>query len=93
MKLTPSILQNEFIGLYAKVVKSSNPYCVGIYGKVINETKNTFTIKQKDQDKIVVKNISIFHFVLPDKSIIEVDGKILNKQPENRIKKNIRRHW
>ena len=93
MKLKSSFLQNEFIGLKAKVIKSSNPYCIGIYGKVINETKNTFTINHNDQDKIIAKNISTFHFILPDKSIVEVDGKFLNKRPENRIKKNIRRHW
>jgi len=41
VKITPAILQHEFIGLNAKVVKSSNPNYVGIKGNVVNETHNT----------------------------------------------------
>ena len=46
IKATPSIVQHEFIGLEATVVKNSNPTAVGISGKVVNETRNTFTILQ-----------------------------------------------
>jgi RNase P/RNase MRP subunit p29 len=44
MKVTPSIVQHEFIGLETKVVRSSNLHVVGISGRVVDETRNTFTI-------------------------------------------------
>ena len=74
MKVTPLIVQYEFIGLEATVVKSSNPTAVDISGKVVNETRNTLTILQNDAQKVVVKDTSVFHFVLPDGTVVEIDG-------------------
>ncbi|MCW4020108.1 MAG: ribonuclease P protein component 1 [Candidatus Bathyarchaeota archaeon] len=93
MKATPSILQHEFIGLEVKVVRSSNPSCTGICGRVLDETQKTFTILHKEKEKVIVKGTSLFHFTLPDRSVIEVDGKVLVGRPEDRAKKVIRRHW
>ncbi len=93
MKITPSILQHEFIGLRAKVVQSSNPSCVGICGRVLDETRNTFTILHKQEEKTVVKVISVLHFTLPDGTVVEVDGKVLVGRPEDRVKRVSRRHW
>lgn len=93
MKVTPAILQHEFIGLNAKVVKSSNPNYVGIEGKVINETQNTFVITHKSRNKIIVKETSIFHFTLSDGTVVEINGKALVGRPEDRIKKRLRRLW
>ncbi|MEM3479359.1 MAG: ribonuclease P protein subunit, partial [Candidatus Bathyarchaeia archaeon] len=62
------ILQDEFIGLNVRVVKSTNPSYVGLRGKVIDETKNTFKVLCKNNEKkslIMVK--WIFHFTLLDK--------------------------
>ncbi|MGD8544361.1 MAG: ribonuclease P protein subunit, partial [Candidatus Bathyarchaeota archaeon] len=53
MKVTPAILQHEFIGLNAKVVRSSNSHYVGIKGKVVNETHNTLVITHKNKNKTV----------------------------------------
>mgnify|MGYP000585275332 CR=1 FL=1 len=94
MKVTPDIIRYEFIGTEAKVVKSTNPSCVGICGKVIDETKNTFKILCKNgKEKILIKENCVFHFTLPDKTVIEVDGKVLIGRPEDRVKKIIRRRW
>jgi len=93
MKVTPSILQNEFIGLKARVVKSSNPVCEGISGKVSDETRNTFTILHKEKEKVIVKEASVFHFTLSDGTVIEVHGEVLVGCPEDRVKKIIRRRW
>ncbi len=93
MKVTPAILQQEFIGLNAKVVKSSNPNCVGIEGKVINETQNTFVITHKSKNKTIVKETSFFHFTLSDGTVVEINGKALVGRPEDRIKKRLRRRW
>ena len=93
MNVTPSIVQHEFIGLDVMVVKSSNPHTVGISGKVVDETRNTFTILQNDNRKVVVKDTSVFDFVMSDGTVVEIDGKVIMGRPEDRIKKRPRRLW
>jgi len=93
MKVTPDIIRYEFIGTEAKVVKSMNPSCVGIRGKVIDETKNTFTVLHNGEKKMVVKDTAVFHFKFSDGTIVEIDGKLLVGRPEDRLKKRMRRLW
>jgi len=93
MKVTPAFVQNEFLGLKAKVVKSTNPGYIGIGGKVIDETRNTLVIRHKNDDKVIVKNTAVFHFTTTDGTIVEVDGNIILGRPEDRIKKRLRRRW
>ena len=93
MKITPSIVQDEFIGLESMVVKSSNPDLVGIMGNVVDETRNTFTMLQNGDQKVVAKDTSVFNFVLSDGTIVEIDGKAIMGRPEDRIKKRLRRLW
>ena len=93
MTVTSSILQSEFIGLEAKVVRSSNQSQIGIRGKVLDETQKTLTISHKDKDKQIIKETSTFQFTLPDKTVVEVDGKVLVGRPEDRAKKIVRRNW
>jgi len=93
MTVTPSIVQHEFIGLETKVVKSSNPDLVGITGKVVDETRNTFTILHDNKEKVVVKEIAVFDFALPDGTIVEMDGKVIMGRSEDRLKKRPRRIW
>ncbi|MCJ7613502.1 ribonuclease P protein component 1 [Candidatus Bathyarchaeota archaeon] len=93
MMITSSIVQDEFIGLEARVVRSSNPDLVGIAGKVVDETRNTFTILQNGDQKVVVKDTSVFGFVMPDGTVVEIDGKVIMGRPEDRIKKRPRRLW
>lgn len=93
MKVTPAILQHEFIGLHAKVVRSLHSNYVGIEGRVIDETRNTLTILHENREKVVIKNTAVFNFTLPDGTVLEIDGKAIIGRPENRIKKRIRRRW
>jgi ribonuclease P protein subunit POP4 len=93
MNVTPSIVQHEFIGLETKVVKSSNSHVVGIAGKVIDETRNTFTILRGNERKVIVKDTAVFNFVMLDGTIVQIDGKVIVGRPEDRIKKRTRRLW
>lgn len=93
MKVTPAVAQLELIGLQAKVVKSKQPSYKGIRGMVIDETRNTLVIRHKNKDKVVVKDISLFHFTLPDGTIVEIDGNAILGRPEDRVKKHFRRRW
>lgn len=93
MKITPDIIRYEFIGTEAKVVKSTNSSCVGVRGKVIDETKNTFTILHEGERKMIIKDASVFHFKFSDGTLVEIDGKLLVGRPEDRLKKRVRRLW
>ena len=93
MKVTPAIVQQELIGLDAKVVRSSHPGYVGIAGRVLDETRNTIIILHENKKKIIIKSTAVFHFTMPDGTIVEIDGKTIIGRPEDRIKKRIRRRW
>jgi ribonuclease P protein subunit POP4 len=93
MKVTPDIIRYELIGTEAKVVKSTNRSCMRIHGKVIDETRNTFTILHNGKRKMIVKDSSIFHFKFSDGTVVEIDGKLLVGRPEDRLKKHVKRLW
>jgi len=93
MKVTPDIIRSEFIGTDVKVAKSTHRDYVGISGKIIDETRNTFTILQEGKRKTVVKDSSVFHFKFSDGTIVEINGNLLAGRPEDRLKKHIRRLW
>ncbi|MCW4033858.1 MAG: ribonuclease P protein subunit [Candidatus Bathyarchaeota archaeon] len=93
MNISSDIVQREFIGFEAKVVTSSNPDLVGLEGKVVDETRNTFTILHNGEEKVVIKDTAVFHFMMSDGTVIEVDGKVIVGRSEDRMKKRPRRLW
>ena len=93
MKVNPGIIRYEFIGTEGKIARSSHADYVGISGKVIDETKNTFTILHNGKTKNVIKNSAIFNFKFSDGTIVEIDGKLLVGRPEDRLKKTVKRLW
>jgi ribonuclease P protein subunit POP4 len=93
MKATPELIRYELTGTEAKVYKSKHSGYIGFSGKVIDETRNSFTIIHEGKRKTVLKEPAVFHFKFPDGTIVEIDGKILVGRPEDRLKKRIRRLW
>jgi ribonuclease P protein subunit POP4 len=93
MKVTPDIIRGEFIGTEAKVSKSKHSGYVGLSGRIIDETRNTFTILHEGKRKKIVKNSAIFHFKFSDGTVVEIDGKLLLGRPEDRLKKHVKRLW
>ena len=93
MRVKPTIAQQEFIGLDVKVAKSSNPHDNGIEGYVIDETRKTFTVLQKGRKKSVIKKQTVFNFTFPDRTIVQIEGRILLGRSEERLKRRIRRLW
>ena len=72
------IEKDEWIGLAAKIYYNEKIF----EGRIIDETKNTITIKTEDGEKKVLKQ----------NAKIEINGKLidtkkLTKRPEERIKK------
>jgi len=93
MKITPNIIRYEFIGTEAKILESKNQGCMGISGKVVDETRNTLVILHNGERKRIIKNLAIFHFNLPDGMVVRIDGKLLVGRAEDRVKKRIKRLW
>ena len=93
INVTSNIIQKEFIGLETKVVRSLNKSSKGISGKIIDETRNTFVILDNGKKKTVIKDTSVFNFIIHDGTVVEIDGKVVKGRPEDRIKKQLRRLW
>lgn len=93
MRVRASIVSAEFIGTWAKIAESTNSYCKGISGRVIDETRNTLTIVHRGKSGIFSKRDNIFHFTFPDKTTVAIEGSLLMGRPEDRLKKHIRRLW
>ena len=93
MKVTSSIVQHEFIGLETTVVKASNPDLLGLKGIVVDETRNTLAILRDNKRKVVVKDNAVFEFVMPDRTVVEIDGKLIVGRSEDRVRKHPRRLW
>lgn len=86
-------MRHELIGLPVEVVGASHEGFKGIKGKVVDETRNTIKIEDDDgHEKIIPKKMAIFHFTLPNGTIIEINGNIMVARPENRIKKRFRKY-
>jgi ribonuclease P protein subunit POP4 len=93
MKVTPDIIRYEFIGTEGKVIASQHKDYVDCEGKIVGETKNTFTFLKEGQAKNVIKESALFNFKFEDGTVVEIDGKLLVGRPEDRLKKSIKRLW
>jgi ribonuclease P protein subunit POP4 len=93
MKVTPEIIRFEFVGTEGKVARSPHRGYVGLGGKVISETRNTFTFLKEGKAKSVIKESAFFNFKFDDGTVVEIDGKLLVGRPEDRLKKSIKRLW
>lgn len=93
MKVTPEIVQSEFIGTCVEVSESPHKGYIGLSGRVIEESKNTFTILQGDKAKHIMKENAVFRFKYSDGTIVKITGRLLAGRPEDRLKKPIKRLW
>ena len=87
-----NLVRHELIGLQVTVIHSSNPTHVGIKGKVMDEMKNMLMISNGVKKRWIQKDLTVYSFTLPDKSIIEVEGaEILGKHADRIKKRSIKR--
>lgn len=83
------LIKGELIGLSVKVISSKNPANKGLQGTVVDETKNTLVVKTAKGKKRLIKQNCVFELEV-GKQRIRVEGKILAKRPEERIKLRLR---
>jgi len=90
MPITPrNIVRHELCGLKV-LVKSPTKAYKQFSGRVVDETYNTLKIETRNGEKVVIKNNCIFVFTLPNRTKVQVDGKLLIGRPEDRIKKHFK---
>jgi len=82
--LKRDLLRHEFIGLDVEVIKAKNQSLIGIQGKIIDETKNTFTIKGKTTKKILKAQVTL---LIKMKQPMIIEGTSLLNRSEDRLKK------
>ncbi len=86
------LIKHELIGLWVEVIDSKNKDYIGIYGEVVDETKNTLRIRSPDgKIRTVIKEFCTFLFYFDDGFIVKVDGKLIKGRPWERIKKRIKK--
>jgi ribonuclease P protein subunit POP4 len=81
-----TLAREELIGLNVTIRECKDPSWIGQSGIILDETKNTFLIKIKDQKKKIAKETAIFEFEYGGKKIT-LDGSKIAFRPEDRIKK------
>jgi ribonuclease P protein subunit POP4 len=86
-----SLARHELIGLYAKVEESCDPGLIGLSGKVVDETRNTFLLETKKKVLRIPKMNTNLIFTLPDGQKVKITGSVLISQPENRISKRMQK--
>ena len=92
-----NFIMHEFIGLHTTIIDTPCKNYSNIKGKIIDETMKTFKIEYQARSRkkviIVPKHKTTFQFTLNEndfnlqKKTIKIDGTILTKRPEDRIKK------
>jgi ribonuclease P protein subunit POP4 len=75
----------EFIGAKIKVMNATNKSLQGLEGSIIDETKNSFKIKNsKQEEKTVLKKGAVF---MINNNIIKGDDIIKRPEERNKLKK------
>lgn len=78
------ILRTEMIGKDIEIIDSKNKSLLGLKGRIIDETKNSFIIMHNGKRKMILKSHVKMIIIWKDKKVL-VDGKMLARRPEDRI--------
>lgn len=92
------VVKQELIGKEITVIDAKNSTINGIKGKIVNETKNTITVKTETKEKTIPKNQIIIQIKNQ-----KIYGRMLLFKPEDRIKitkkklktleKSVKKEW
>ncbi len=81
-----NVLVHELIGLNAKVIESTEKGRIGMNGRIVDETMHTLSIDTAKGEKIIPKREVVLEVELPGGGKALVDGKKIEKRPEERTK-------
>ena len=83
-----NVLAHEWIGRNVSVLSNHGKH--EREGKIVDETKETFTVEEKGTEKKVVKREKTFELKEGSRKY-RVSGKLLAFRPEERLKQYIKR--
>ena len=82
-----TIYNSTWIGSMMNIVESNDPTLIGRSGLVLDETKNTLVMLEKDTSVRIGK--SSINFTL-DNSDVVVQGALVGQRPEDRTNRKYR---
>lgn len=82
---TDNIYMHEFLGLKVKVSEGNVNERKGLFGVVVDETKNTLKIESTRKELVVPKAGKVFEFMLGNE-IVKVKGNDVAYSPQQRLK-------
>jgi len=87
MRTARNLLLHELIGLRVEITRSSCKHTIGMKGRIVDETKNTFLVEGDDGiERTFPKRTGMFRFRIGGK-VVDVDGRKICYRPEERPKK------
>lgn len=86
-----SLIRHELIGLRVEITNSTNSFHKRIKGLVVDETKNLLIIETESGTKKIQKKGTEFMFTLPDSKKVKVNGNVIEKRPEERVKLKVKK--
>jgi ribonuclease P protein subunit POP4 len=86
-----NLARHELIGLHLTVAQSSNACQIGLSGRVVDETRNTFLLETRAKVVRLAKKNTSLVFTLPAGQKAKIFGSVLISQPENRISKRMQK--
>lgn len=81
-----NIHKHELIGQNAKIITTKDPGCIGLKGKIVDETKKTIKIEVSGKEKTLQKNGTVLTLRIENQDV-KLDLSALRLRPEDRIKK------
>ncbi|NIO44567.1 MAG: ribonuclease P protein subunit [Candidatus Aenigmarchaeota archaeon] len=91
MITTKNLIRHELIGLKVEIENSFNKFHKEIKGLVVDETRNLLIIETRKGIKKIQKKGTNFIFTIPNGKKVKVDGSIIAKRPEERIKLRVKK--
>jgi len=86
-----NVLRHEMIGLDILVVGAQNPLHRGLYGRIVDETRNLLILETSLGIKRIPKQGSRFQVRLCSGELVEIDGSVMILAPEKRINLQMKR--
>lgn len=86
MTVTPkNVLRHELIGLFAKIVESTDPTLQGMSGTIVFETKNMISIRKNSVVRQAAKRAAKKIRLQTHSGACFISGSTLIGRPEDRI--------
>ncbi|MBA3044300.1 MAG: ribonuclease P protein subunit [Candidatus Thermoplasmatota archaeon] len=81
-----TLIEETLIGLKVEITEARCRGYIGLKGRIVDETKNTFLLENDRIRRIPKKDVK-FRFITSNGRDMELNGSMLIHRPEDRIKK------